>query len=293
MDRLTGMEAFVRVVNAGSFTGAAKQWGRSKGAVSKYVAELEDHLGVQLLQRTTRAMHLTDTGRSYYARCVDLLGELAAAEASVRDAHVSPRGWLRVTAPPGFAERFDDVLTHAFVNKHPGVRVELELTHRMVDLVEEGFDVAIRVTAPRDSSLIARRLAPAPLVAVASPAYLAARGTPESPSDLAQHDCLVDTNFRERERWHFRAAGRAVSVDVDGPFRINSPLAVRDLAARGYGVALVPRFLADTELESGALVEVLPGMPAFDWSIFAVYPRRRHLPARVRAFVDHLVETLG
>lgn len=293
MDRLTSMEAFVRVVNAGSFTGAAREWGRSKGALSKYVAELEDHLGVQLLQRTTRAMRLTETGRDYYARCVDLLGELAAAEASVRDAHVSPRGWLRVTAPPGFAERFDDVLTHAFVQKHPGVRVELVLTHRLVDLVEEGFDVAIRVTAPRDSSLVARRLAPAPLRAVASPSYLERHGTPAEPADLVRHACLVDTNFRERGRWRFEVGSKPVTVDVDGPFRINSPTAVRDLAALGHGVALVPAFLVEDQLERGELVEVLPGMPAFDWSIFAVYPRRRHLPARVRAFVDHLADAFA
>lgn len=283
----------MRVVDAGGYTAAARAWGRSKAVVSKHVTALEGRLGVQLLRRTTRSMSLTDAGRAYYGRCVDLLGELEALDSSVRDDHARPRGRLRVTAPPGFVERYRSLVTTEFLAAYPDVSLELELTHRMVDLVEEGFDVALRITAPRDSSLVARRLAPAPHVAVASPSYLATHGAPKRPKDLREHACLVDTNFRERGRWRFRVGGRPEVVDVDGPIRVNSPTTVRDLAIEGHGIALVLGLLAEAALADGRLVEVLPGMPAHDWSIFAVYPRRRHLPGRVRAFVDHLARAFA
>ncbi len=283
----------MRVVNAGSFSAAARSWGLSKAVMSKYVSALESHLGVALLRRTTRSLSLTDAGREYFERCVEVLGELESIEAALHDDHVQPRGLLRVTAPPGLVSEYGPVLTTAFTAKYPHIRMDLRLTHRMVDLVEEGIDVAIRVTAPRDSSLIARRLAPAPIVAVAAPSYLAQRGTPATPSDLRTHDCLVDTNYRDQGRWRFRHRGRSEVVEVDGPFRVNSPTAVRDLALAGHGVALVPAFVAAEALASGELVEILAGTVAFDWSIFALYPRRRHVSGRVRAFVDHLVRALG
>jgi len=293
MDRLTNMEAFVRVVNAGSFTGAARSWGVSKAVVSKYVAALEAHLGVALLRRTTRALSLTDAGKDYFDRCVPLLGELEALDAGLREDNLRPRGLLRVTAPPGLMARYGPLMTTAFRARHPEITMDLQLTHRLIDLVEEGVDVAIRITAPKDSALIARRLAPAPIIAVASPDYLARAGSPERPEALRAHACLVDTNFRERGRWRFRVDGQLVIVDVDGPFRVNSPTAVRDLAADGHGIALVPAFLATEALAAGRLVEVLAGMPSFDWAITAVYPRRRFLPGKVRAFIDHLAEGLG
>lgn len=290
MDRLTNMEAFVRVVNAGSFSGAARGWGVSKAVTSKYVTALETRLGVALLHRTTRSLSLTDAGRQYYARCVDVLGEIEAIESALRDDDLQPRGRLRVTAPPGLVARYGSLITTDFTARHPEVTIDLHLTHRMVDLVEEGFDLAIRVTEPKDSSLIARKLGPAPIVAVAAPAYLAARGTPQTPRDLRTHDCLVDTNFVERGRWRFRRdrGTRTEVVEVDGPFAVNSPMIVRDLATAGHGVALIPEFLAAEPMANGQLVEVLAGTVAFDWGIYAIYPRRRHLPARVRAFIDHL-----
>lgn len=292
MDRLTTMEAFVRVVDAGGFSAAARGWGRSKAVLSKYVSALESHLGVALLHRTTRSLSLTEAGRAYHERCVDLLGEIDALEASVRADHVALRGTLRVTAPPGFASRRLPLMTSEFVARHPMVSVDLDLTHRMVDLVEEGIDIAIRMTDPRDSSLVARRIAPAPVIAVAAPAYLGAHGTPERPSELRAHACLVDTNFRDRQRWPFRIDGRREVVEVRGPVRINSPTAVAALAVAAHGIALVPRLVVEEELATGRLVEVLAGTVALDWGIYAVYPRRRHLPARVRAYVDHLVVAL-
>jgi DNA-binding transcriptional LysR family regulator len=292
MDRLLTMEAFVRVVDAGSFSAAARQWGRSKAVVSKYVNALEDHLGVQLLRRTTRSLSLTEAGRAYRERCVEVLGEIEALEVSLREGIAAPRGPLRITAPPGFASHYLDVMTTDFIAQFPEVTLDLDLTHRMVDLVEENIDVAIRVTDPRDSSLVARRIAPAPILAVASPDYLRRRGTPKKPADLRDHDCIVDTNFRDQQRWRFRSSGsggKTETVSVDGPLRVNHPDAVREMAVAGHGIALVPDFVARDALEAGTLREVLGGRVAFQWSILAVYPRRKYLPARVRAYVDHLL----
>jgi DNA-binding transcriptional LysR family regulator len=290
------MEAFVRVVDAGSFSAAARQWGRSKAVVSKYVNALEDHLGVQLLRRTTRSLSLTEAGRAYRERCVEVLGEIEELEVSLREGIAAPRGPLRITAPPGFASHYLDVMTTDFIARFPEVTLDLDLTHRMVDLVEQNIDVAIRVTDPRDSSLVARRIAPAPILAVASPDYLRRRGTPKTPADLRDHDCIVDTNFRDQQRWRFRSSGsggKTETVSVDGPLRVNHPDAVCEMAAAGHGVALVPDFVAREALEAGRLREVLRGRVAFQWSILAVYPRRKYLPARVRAYVEHLLAHMG
>jgi len=290
VDRLTNMEAFVRVVNAGSFTTAAQRWGLSKAAVSKYIGALEAHLGVELLRRTTRSLSLTDAGAQYYDRCLVLLEDIESLEAGLRDAHVQARGILRITAPPGFMSRYGELITSEFSKQNSEVKLEVTLTHRMLDLVEEGIDVAIRVTSPKDSSLVARRLAAAPIVAVASPQYLQVHGRPMVPRDLLSHSCLCDSNFRDRNRWRFRHAGSVETVEVDGPFTINSPTAILSLAVAHHGIALVPRFVAESALKAGLVESVLDGMPAFDWAIYALYPRRRYLSGRVRAFVDFLAE---
>lgn len=292
MDRLECMEAFVRVVEAGSFTEAGRRWGRSKAAVSKYVGQLEDHLGVRLLRRTTRTLSLTDAGRAHLEPCRQVLGLLDESERQLQAEHAAPRGRLRVTAPPGFVSRYRREILTDFLRRQPLVELELDLTNRMVDLVEARIDVAIRLTKPDDSSLVARRLGPAPLVLVASPAYLAAHGTPTCPTQLADHPCLLDTNFRFHPRWPFRVGKQRLVVEVSGPLRVNSPLPVRDLALDGLGVGLTPRLLVEEHLASGALVELLPGTVDTDWSVWAVTSERRHLSARARVFIEHLQEVL-
>ena len=287
------MEAFVRVVDAGSFSAAARQWGRSKAVVSKYVNALENHLGVELLRRTTRSLSLTEAGRAYRERCADVLGEIEALEVSLREGVAAPRGPVRVTAPPSLASHYLDVMTKDFLARFPEVTLDLDLTHRMIDLVEENIDVAIRVTDPRDSSLVSRRIAPVAIVAVAAPSYLRRRGVPKKPADLREHDCLVDTNFRDQQRWRFQTNAKAETVTVNGPLRVNNPDAIRDLAIAGLGIGLVPDFVATEALRKGKLRQVLPDTVALRWSILAVYPRRRYLPLRVRAYVDHLVERMG
>ena len=293
MDKLVAMETFVRVVQAGSFTAAARSWGRSKARLSQTVSALEDELGVTLLQRTTRSLKLTDSGRRYLRRCADLLGAIEALESEIKDERQAVVGVLRVSAPPGLAERYLDALVTDFRAVHPGVCIHLDLTHRMVDLVEEGVDVAIRVTEPRDSALIVRKLAPAPIVAVASPDYLERRGRPRDPTRLRDHDCLVDTNFRDQHRWRFRSKRGPITVSVSGPVRVNSPAAVRELAVAGHGVGLIPRLTIEEELDRGVLVELFPGRVAIEWSVCAVYPRRDHLPVRVRAYIDHLARAFA
>ncbi len=283
----------MRVADARSFSAAARQWRCSKAVISKYVAALEARLGVALLQRTTRSVRLTDAGRDYYRRCVDVLAEVDALDALVQERQVAASGVLRLSAPPGFLTRHLEGALSDFVALHPSIQLDVHLTHRMVDLVEEGFDLAIRVTAPRDSALVVRRLAPAPLVLVAAPAYLAAHGAPADPAELANRDCLVDTNFRDRGRWRFEGADGVATVDVKGPIAVNSPTVVCDLAVEGHGLAIVPDFVARPALDAGTLVEVDVGRPAFDWSIYAVHVRRRYIATRVRLFVDHLAAVLA
>ncbi|MEM9071225.1 MAG: LysR family transcriptional regulator [Myxococcota bacterium] len=288
MDRLQSMEAFVRVAEVRSFAEAARRWGRSKAVVSKYVGHLEAHLGVQLFQRTTRSVVLTDAGRAHFDSCQQILALVEESETQLKDDHVSLTGSLRVTAPPGLVSEERRVLVASFLRRYPRVSLDLDVTYRMVDLVEERVDVAIRVTQPRDSSLVARKLAPAEMVLVASPAYLSSSPPIHGPEDLRQHACLVDRNFGFQPRWPFVIGGRRQSVEVAGPVRANDPFVVRDLALEGMGVALIARVLARRELAEGRLTEVLPGTVDLQTGIYAITSQRRRLPARVRAFLEHL-----
>ena len=219
--------------------------------------------------------------------CQHILGQLAEAEGRLRADHVAPAGLLRVSAPPGLLS-LHPRLVSSFLAQHPGVTLDLDLTHRMVDLVEERIDVALRMTAPRDASLVARRLAPAPRVVVASPAWLAANGTPDTPAALARFPCIQDTNFRFHPRWPFRVGGQRFSVEVSGPVRVNSPLLVRDLVLEGAGIGLIHALLVAEELRSGRLVALFDGQVDTDWSIYAITSQRRHLSSRTRAFLQHV-----
>lgn len=292
MDKLLAMETFVRVVRAGSLSAAARQWGRSKARLSQTLKALEAELELTLLQRNTRFLKLTDAGRSYFDRCVDLLQQIDTLETELKGEKSGLEGSLRVTAAPSLVHQHLSLFTSSFHASHPGVSIDLDLTHRMVDLVEEGVDLAVRVTAPRDSALIARRLAPASIVAVAAPVYLERHGRPRVPEELKQHSCLVDTNFRNQQRWSFATSRGRQTVSVTGPFRINSPEALRDLALAGHGVALLPSFVAAEHLTQGHLVELFAGKVALSWSVYAVYPRRAHLPERVKAYIAHLARGL-
>lgn len=287
--------AFARVVEEGTFTGAAKSLGSSKSFVSKQVSRLEDRLGVRLLNRTTRQVTLTDAGEQFYERVARILLEVDDAEAQVSAAQATPRGTLRVSLPMSFGLRYLSPLVAEFARQNPLVQLDLDYSDRKVDVVAEGFDVAIRIGNLADSSLIARRLAQTCGHAVASPDYLAQHGRPEHPSDLARHECLLYRNVSASfvHTWTFEAPGdERVSVRVQGRMLSNSGETCRDAAVAGLGVALLPDFLCREELASGELVTVLDAWEMPIGSIWALFPHNRHVSASVRSFVDFIAEHL-
>lgn len=290
MDTFTRMRTFVQVVDAGGFSAAARAMSKSKALVSKYVRDLEDELGVRLLNRTTRRLSLTEVGQAYYREAGDILQRLDDLATSIGDTHREPRGLLRVAAPRTFA---DGILGRAFADfllAEPRIALEVHLDDRFVDLVEDGYDVAIRVTELADSSLIARRLAPFAAVLTASPAFLAAHGPIDHPADLAHLPAIVDSNIRSRATWHFEWQGERVAVNVKPRMEVNSPEVTVKAVVAGLGVGLLPDVIAAPALEAGLLVRLLPGSESRNAGIYAVYPHRRHLSGKVRVFVDFLAD---
>ncbi|MEJ1160221.1 LysR family transcriptional regulator [Prosthecomicrobium sp. N25] len=293
MDTVTRMQAFIGVVEAGGFSAAARRMAKSKALVSKYVKDLEDELGVRLLNRTTRQLSLTEVGQAYYREATEILQRIEDLADSVRDTHREPRGLLRVSAPRSFGDAELGEAIMEFLVAQPEIMVDLRLDDRFVDLVEEGFDVAIRITELADSSLIARRLADFRNVLTAAPAVLAQHGTPKTPQDLAGLPCIVDTNYRGRHNWAFRVDGERAIVTVSPRVEVNSPEVARSAALAGLGFARLPWFTAREEIASGRLVPLLEAYETNAAGIYAVYPHRRHLSGKVRVFVDFLVEWFG
>ena len=291
LDRLAAMAAFVKVVELGGFARAAARLSLSTSAVSRQVAELEAHLGVRLLNRTTRTLSLTESGQAFLERAVQLLADVEEAEALVASASPEPRGMLRLTAPITFGERHLAPAIAAFVARHPVVRFEVELSDRVVDIVDEGFDLAVRIGASGSQALIARRIGATQLVCCASPVYLARQGTPRTPADLAGHACLTYAYLASPDAWRFvDGEGREHVARVAGPAHANNGRFLAALAAADLGVTLEPDFIVGDDLAAGTLIALLPGyLPPLS-PIYAVYPSRRHLSAKVRAFVDFLGE---
>ncbi len=288
MDRLTGMEVFVRVAEARSFSKAARQLGMSNTTVTNHVKALEDHLGVRLLNRTTRRVRLTEVGRAYHERCLHLLSEVDETERSVGRLHSEPKGQLRVNAPISFGFLHVAPTITAFLERYPEIEVELIMTDRYVDVIEEGFDIAIRGrSVPRDSSLIGRKLLTETFAVCASPDYLRQRDRPEAPEDLAEHNCLTYVGSAE---WQFEAGGRLDMVPVTGNFCANNGDALRTATLSGFGISLLPTFIVGNDLRTGSLERVLPDHRVPEAAFYAVYPHNRHLSAKVRALLDFLVE---
>jgi len=287
---LARIRAFVQVFDAGGFSAAARQYGRSKALLSKYVTDLEDYLGVRLMNRTTRKLSLTEAGEAYYREASQLLQQLEDLDASISDQTTAPRGLLRISASRNFGERTLAPAIFEFLQKYPEVSVDLRLEDRYVDLVDEGVDVALRISTLTDSSLIARKIADMRIVVAASPALLARVGEPQTPEALRALPCIVDTNLQGQANWRFVEAGKTVSVHVSGPVRVNSPLAALQAATMSLGLAAMPSYLADPAIESGALQAVLERFVPDGQTLQAVYPHRRHLAGKVRALIDHLVD---
>jgi len=288
-NRLAAIEAFTRVVEAGGFAAAAVRHGRSTSAMSRLVADLERHLAVRLLQRTTRRLSLTETGQAFYERCVHLLGELADAEAAASHAAQSPRGVLKLTCSAVLADDWLGPAMAAAARRYPALGFDVTVTERIVDLVDEGFDLALRVGSVGSDQLVARRIGSLPLVACASPEYLQRRGSPQHPEDLLRHDALLYSLAATQRSWSFVAPdGRRIDVRVDGSTSANSGALLAAAAASGLGIACEPEPFLRAALAAGRLVPVLPGYSCPPLPVWAVYPSRRHLSAKVRMFVDLL-----
>lgn len=289
IEDITTMALFAEVVRQRSFTAAAGAVGLAKSAVSKRIALLEQRLGVRLLMRTTRKLSLTDEGLRYYEHCAALLAAADAAEEAVAGASTAPRGPLRVNAPVTLAHMFLTDAIAGFLARYPEVEVHLSTEDRLVDVVEGGFDVVVRITRPTDSSLVARRLATDRLVVCASPAYLAARGRPEAPEALIGHNCLHYSLVPRAGEWRFRGATGPTAVPVAGNLSASDGSVLRRAALAGLGIAVVPLFMVAADVAAGRLELLLEGRRRAEIGLFAVYASRRQLPARTRVFVDHLV----
>ena len=293
MDKLSGMSVFARVVEARSFTGAARQLGMSKAAVSKQVSRLEERLGARLLNRTTRRLSLTEVGTAFYERAAHIVAEALEAELAVSRLHASPRGTLRLNAPVAFGVRYLAPILPEFMHRHAELGVDIALNDRFVDLVEEGYDLAVRIAHLPDSSLIARKLADSRRIVCAAPDYWARNGRPEEPSDLATHNCFGYSYLATRDEWRFRGPGGPISVRVEGTLTTNNGDISRAAAVSGLGVALLPVFMICDDLRAGRLAPALEDFEPESQGVHAVYPHNRHLSAKVRAFVDFLVDSFG
>ena len=293
MDTIDCMRAVMAVAQKGSFTAAGRQLGMSTKLVSKYVAAVEARLESQLFARTTRNVALTDTGAAYVERCAAILDQIDELEAVVKDRQSSLAGPIRITASTGFGSiRLARVLA-SFMAEHPEVTIDLHLSNSRVAIVEEGFDIAIRIGVLRDSTLIARRLAPMPMIVCAAPDYLDEVGRPERPADLARMSCLIDTNFADPTTWRFQRAGRETVVKVGSRFTANAPMPVSQLAIAGLGVARCVAYVVEDAIADGELERILPEYETTDSGLFALYPPNRHLTARVRALIDFLADAFA
>ncbi|MEI5681249.1 MULTISPECIES: LysR family transcriptional regulator [unclassified Mesorhizobium] len=291
MDTLTRMRAFIDVVEAEGFSAAARKIGRSKALLSKYVRELEDELGALLLNRTTRQFSLTEAGHTYYRRASEIVREVDSLADAVRESSGDVRGRIKLSAPRTFADAPIGQSLIDFAKAHPEIVLEIHLDDRFVDLVEEGFDLAIRISRLENSSLIARRLSPFSVRLCGSPELIELHGKPARPQDLARLPCIIDTNGRWLSNWPFLGDnGETITVSVTGPMEVNSPLAARAAALSGLGFSILPDFIAAPDIEAGRLVPILDDRILTGGGIFAVYPHRRYLPAKVRVFVDFLVQ---
>ena len=286
------MEIFARVVGAGSMSAAGREMGLSPAVVSKRLRRLEDRLGTRLLQRTTRQLALTEAGQGYYERVVAILASVEEAEAFVSRRSAVARGTLKVSAPTSFGRMHIAPHLSAFLTAHPELACNLDLTDELVDIVGEGYDLAIRIAELEDSSLVARRLAPVHRVLCAAPSYLERAGVPRSISDLeTNHVCLSTT---QQETWRLEGPDGAELVRTGGPIRTNSSEVVREAVLSGLGIALRSTWDVGPELRAGKLALVLPDYRASkDVGLFAVYPSRRFLPAKVRVLIDFLADLYG
>ena len=291
---LENMQVFTRVVELGSLSAAGRHLRLSPAVVSHRLQQLENHLGVRLLNRTTRQVQPTEQGSAYYEACLEVLAALAHAESVIADAGGTPKGSLRVTAPLGFGRRILAPLLPRFAQRYPQLDLRLRLSDHLLDLLREAVDVAIRLAVLTNSSLIARKIADCPRLLCAAPTYLAEKGTPERPEDLLDHQCLL-LRFpgSQQFRWTLRTAEGPEAVAVSGRMDADDGDMLTEWALLGQGIVLKPAFEVAEHLRGGRLVQVLPDFPPEPVTLAVVYPHRRLLPAKVKAFADFMVEEVG
>lgn len=290
MDKLSNIIAFVTVAETGSFAETASRLNLANSVISKRIKDLEDHLGTRLLQRTTRALNLTEAGYVYVEHARKFLDELAEVEENLRYSNDHPVGEIKISAPLSFGNKFLGPAVSSFLDKYPDVTVKLIVNDRTVDIAEEGFDLAIRVGPLKDQSLIARKLAQSRRVVVAGPDYLRQFGRPEKPEDLGRHNCLSYSGLAEGKSWPFRKDGKEFWQPVGGRFIADSGTLLCEAAVRGCGIAILPTFIAGPHIVNGELEILLEDYEQEPLAIQAVYQHKRHLSAKTRKLIEHLVE---
>ena len=287
MDKLTLMRSFRAVVETGSFTAAGKRMARTKAMISRQINELETDLNIRLINRTTRKLSITEIGQSYYQQCCRLLDDLDEVENALQRGHSQAKGLLRINAPQTFGELYLIDAINAFIETYPEVKIDLQLNDRYVDIVEEGFDLGIRIAHLNDSSLIARKLGSIRIIVCASGEYLRHNASPETPADLAQHTCIVDSNVNQKTVWPFTNGER---IAVNGILQANSAVAVRKAILAGLGIGRCPSFAIQDDINSGRLIPLLDNYEPEARDLCAIYPHRKHLAAKVRLFVDFIAD---
>lgn len=294
MENLSDIAVFVQVIDRGSFTAAAEQLQLSKSVISKYVSRLEEQLGVRLLHRTTRRLSLTEAGQILYQRSQRGLEEIEAAEMEVSQLQQTPRGRLRFNCPMSFGILHIASALSEFRTEYPEVSIDMSMEDRTIDLVDEGYDLAIRIGELPDSSLVARRLAPCKHVLCASPAYLKDHGTPRTPEDLRKHETLTYGYHDSPREWRLHAPdGRYINVPVNSTMHMNNSLALREAVLTGAGIMLTPTFIVGPDIQAGRLQQLLPNYRMLELSIYVVYPERKHLSPKVRAFVEFMLKRMS
>lgn len=293
MDRLIALKSFARVAETKSFSAAAVQLGLAKSVVSKQIARLEDSLGLRLFHRTTRRLSLTEAGARLLESAQRILAELETAETLASEFQAAPRGRLRINVPMSFGIHHIAPAIADFCVRYPDIQIDMDLTDRFVDLVNEGYDLAVRIAEIKDTSLIARRLAPSRMVMAASPAYLKRHGRPKKPNDLGQHVCLGYSGWTDPFAWRLRINGRTKLVKVKGPYAANNGEAVLMAAEAGLGITIGPTFILGDAIRAGRLETLMSDYLPTGAAVYAVYPSRRHIAPKLRAFVDFLGERFG
>lgn len=293
MEDLERMAIFAHVVEEKSFSAAARRLNLSKSLVSKHIMQLEKSIGSRLLNRTTRALSLTEAGSIFYEHCARIIEELEEAKLAVSRIQSEPRGILRVSAPVAFGRLHIASALPEFLAAHPDLKIDMVTTDRFVDLAEEGYDVVVRIAGDPPPNVVARKLAPVNRRICATPEYFARHGLPQMPQDLERHNCLTYTYFNPQDPWRLRGPDGDISVRASGDLRVNDDDALSEAVLGGLGIALLPTFIIGKALQTGRLRSVLSDYVPLERHIYAIYLPNRHLSAKVRAFIDYFLERIG